>query len=448
MIRKHGMLPLKRLLAGLVAGVIVWSLVKLSRAGPAAVKSQLAPTNELRDTWLDPQEQLAFDLVKDIKDLKYSPEKSTRGFNASVCAVVSHEQQFVPEWLAWHQLQGIQQFYLFDNAPSAEMRRLLRPWLESGVATLVELNYQEGTNIADVWQHTLLRYCQHFAMPDSRWVSHFDVDEFVRVDPPASSAPVPTKSGDGQWRFPLHDRLALLEDANCVPMSRITFQNVGSLDIGATELVTHTHVTRLKAEVSFKTYGKMWLHSNFQQGRASWHGPHSCRPPVIDNKVRPNIVLDSLGRRLYPEDDVYPSEGLPLAPDGIVLNHYLQRSVSDCVNKYNVNKLASRNWRAIDGQVGCARNFVPSDEQLGPDKVGKLLARPHGRDLVSRSKDWDVEMLVDAKARDSWVGRMTKLIVEQWLEDRVGGEWRWVAESKNDREDLDKLENVVISIDV
>ena len=36
--------------------------------------------------------------------------------------------------------------------------------------------------------------------------------------------------------------------------------------------------------------------------------------------------MDSLGRTLYPEDDVYPSEGLPLTPDGIVLNRKQSKS--------------------------------------------------------------------------------------------------------------------------
>ncbi|KAK4052163.1 hypothetical protein OIV83_002458 [Microbotryomycetes sp. JL201] len=337
-----------------------------------------------------------------------------------------------------------QQFYLFDNVPSQRMRTLLRPWLESGVVTLIELHYDHDTNVADAWQHALIRQCERLAMPHSKWVTHFDVDEFVRVDAPASSAIVPVRTESGAWQFPLHNRLALLEGAACVPMSRITFQNLGMLDISATELVTEMHVARLKSQVNFKTYGKLWLHSKFRQGRASWHGPHSCRPPVIDNRVQPNVVLDSLGRQIYPEDDVYPSEGLPLAPDGLVLNHYLQRSVSDCIHKFQVNKGASRNWRAIDGKIGCARNFVPTTDQLG--RMDELLSRPHGNELAQRSDDWDSEMLVDVRARNEWVGRMTKWIIARWLDERVGSEWHWVANARKDSVDFERIDNV-ISID-
>lgn len=62
--------------------------------------------------------------------------------HVAVCAVATHEDQFLPEWLTWHRLVGVDRFYLFDNHPSLEMRRLLRPWIQEGSVVLYELGYQ------------------------------------------------------------------------------------------------------------------------------------------------------------------------------------------------------------------------------------------------------------------------------------------------------------------
>lgn len=47
----------------------------------------------------------------------------------------------MPEWLTWHRLLGVERFFLFDNAPTVEMRRLLRPWIEEGSVVLYEIDY-------------------------------------------------------------------------------------------------------------------------------------------------------------------------------------------------------------------------------------------------------------------------------------------------------------------
>ncbi|KAK4049743.1 hypothetical protein OIO90_005324 [Microbotryomycetes sp. JL221] len=327
------------------------------------------------------------------------------------------------------------------------MKWLLRPWLKQGTASLIDLNYDDATNKAAVWQYDVIRLCESLAMPNSKWVSHFDVDEFVKVDALASSPVVPALHASplgSLWRFPLHDRLASLERANCVPMSRITFVNVGHHDLDNDELVTQTHVNRHKAQLSYATYGKMWLHSKFEKSRAAWHGPHSCRPAPRDD-LRPNVVVDSLGTTLDPEDDVYPSEGLPLTADGIVLNHYLQRSVKDCLDKFETNKQASRNWRTIDGKVGCARSYIPTDEELSsPERRRELFGRAFGKELASRADDWDQNLLIDTRARDEWVGRMTNWVLHQWLDDK--GLWRWLAQT-NKHHKLEGVDNM-LSLDL
>lgn len=65
----------------------------------------------------------------------------TASFNLTLCAAATHENAFLPEWLVYHRLLGVERFVLFDNSPTEEMRELLRPFLDEGSVLLYELQY-------------------------------------------------------------------------------------------------------------------------------------------------------------------------------------------------------------------------------------------------------------------------------------------------------------------
>jgi hypothetical protein len=133
-----------------------------------------------------------------------------------------------------------------------------------GVVVLYEMEYSQEAQIGYVWQEHLLRLCHRHIMPTTRWVSHFDVDEFLVVDPShwLPSVPVPVTLGAGEgtltsWSYPLHERLALLDGALCVPMTRVDFVNYGVRELGRDEMVVERHTIRGKMAPSRSTYGKV-----------------------------------------------------------------------------------------------------------------------------------------------------------------------------------------------
>lgn len=88
-----------------------------------------------------PSEESTVPLVASVAAFSLLPNQTSPA-HVAICAVATHEEQFLPEWLTWHRLVGVERFYLFDNSPSLAMRRLLRPWIQEGSVVLYELEYQ------------------------------------------------------------------------------------------------------------------------------------------------------------------------------------------------------------------------------------------------------------------------------------------------------------------
>ncbi|GAA6043995.1 hypothetical protein JCM8097_000181 [Rhodosporidiobolus ruineniae] len=383
---------------------------------------------------------------------------SASNATVAICAVPTHEEQYLPEWITWHRLLGVERFFLFDNSPSMSMRRLLRPWIEEGVVVLYEIDYEADIDIGTIYQNHVLKLCEKFVFPHVRWVSHHDVDEFLMVDAPgwvsSVPSPLPSSAPDSPaapalaWTYPLHARFEMLADATCLPMLRLPYQNYGVQELKHGEMVTERQTVRDKVGPNFHTYGKIFLHTEKGEKKASWMGPHSCKA------LPDSVVLDAQGKEFVFERGSYPYAGLPLPQEGLYLNHYIQRSLHDCYNKFHVLADTPQDWRSRDGLAGCARNYIPTDLELStPSLRAALEAQEQGAVLVERPESWSQIMTRDVRAPGSWQGRMTKAVLDEWR--RRGGEraekegrWYWEYGDEASEANLEWLEGVIRIEDV
>ncbi|GAA5860309.1 hypothetical protein JCM3774_000376 [Rhodotorula dairenensis] len=413
-----------------------------------------------------PSEAAALPLVSSIASFGLSRPPS-EPVTVSICAIPTHEEQYLPEWLTWHRLIGVERFYLFDNSPSVRMRRLLRPWIEEGSVVLFDLFYPDGTDIGSVYQQDALRMCESFVLPNTSWASHHDVDEFLLVDAPGWSPPIPTvtrpvpesnrsssaaeRAGDAlasSWSYPLHERFRnLLNRATCVPLLRLPFQNYGLHDLPLDGYITEEQTVRDKTPANFHTYGKMFVHAGGDPEKGGWMGPHSCKMPTG------TVILDSQGKEFRFDRGSYPYDGLPLPQEALFLVHYVQRSLKDCEHKFQVVSGTPHDWRTRDGLDGCARNYVPRDEELDDAAARRALeVLPRGELLVQRPEAWRQLFTRDTSARDSWQGRMTRAILSDWRA-RSGGRrpeegWWWEHGDDASEERLERLDGVYTIRDV
>ena len=90
----------------------------------------------------------------------------------SVCAIYKDEAPYLAEWVEFHRLVGVEQFFLYDNRSSDNHREVLAPQIEEGVVTIRDWPQHPG-------QMPAYRHCLEMHRGDSRWIAFIDVDEFM-----------------------------------------------------------------------------------------------------------------------------------------------------------------------------------------------------------------------------------------------------------------------------
>lgn len=90
----------------------------------------------------------------------------------AVCAIAKNEGPYFKEWIEWHQKQGVEKFYIYDNESTDCTKEVLAPYIESGV---VEYTYFPG------YRKQLAAYddCMERFRFEARWIAFIDLDELI-----------------------------------------------------------------------------------------------------------------------------------------------------------------------------------------------------------------------------------------------------------------------------
>ena len=76
------------------------------------------------------------------------------------------------EWIEYHQMMGVEHFYLFDNNSTDDFWPVLLPYIEKGVVTYIPFHYYKP-------QLHAFHYCIHKFGKYNTWMSFTDIDEFL-----------------------------------------------------------------------------------------------------------------------------------------------------------------------------------------------------------------------------------------------------------------------------
>jgi glycosyltransferase involved in cell wall biosynthesis len=88
----------------------------------------------------------------------------------SICLIVKNEEKYLPEWLEFHLLQGVDHFYIYDNDPSNPATKAICD------------KYKEVTYIPFVGKVAQLNAYHHYLGifgKQSKWTAFIDADEFL-----------------------------------------------------------------------------------------------------------------------------------------------------------------------------------------------------------------------------------------------------------------------------
>ena len=90
----------------------------------------------------------------------------------SVCAIYRNEARYLPEWLEFHRLLGVERFYLYNNRSTDDHLDVLAPYLEEGTVAWTDWPTFPG-------QLQAYARCLEDHRDDARWIAFIDLDEFL-----------------------------------------------------------------------------------------------------------------------------------------------------------------------------------------------------------------------------------------------------------------------------
>lgn len=99
----------------------------------------------------------------------------------AVCAIFRDEARYLAEWVAFHRIQGVERFYLYDNLSSDDWRSELAPEIAAGIVEVTHWPPEPG-------QMSAYDDCLRRHRGDTRWIAMIDVDEFL-FSPTGASLP-------------------------------------------------------------------------------------------------------------------------------------------------------------------------------------------------------------------------------------------------------------------
>lgn len=111
----------------------------------------------------------------------------TSAHQLSVCALFTNEAKYIKEWIEYHQLIGVDHFYLYDNNSKDRFRTILNPYIKKGIVTLIPwpdyFENRSGENevkwifstMTSAYEHAI----RYLAPGKTKWLTILNVNEFL-----------------------------------------------------------------------------------------------------------------------------------------------------------------------------------------------------------------------------------------------------------------------------
>jgi hypothetical protein len=103
-----------------------------------------------------------------------SAAAANSGAYLSICAIYRDEAPYLPEWIEFHALMGVDRFFLYDNFSTDGHREALAPYLRDGTVLLTS-----WPKSPPYVQFSAYEHCLRARREDSRWIAFIDLDEFL-----------------------------------------------------------------------------------------------------------------------------------------------------------------------------------------------------------------------------------------------------------------------------
>lgn len=93
-------------------------------------------------------------------------------YKVSITAIFKNEAQYLKEWIVYHQLIGVEHFYLYNNFSEDNYLEILSSFISEGSVTLIDWPIKYGQKAA--YTNSIESYSSQ-----SNWIAFIDIDEFI-----------------------------------------------------------------------------------------------------------------------------------------------------------------------------------------------------------------------------------------------------------------------------
>ena len=98
----------------------------------------------------------------------------------SICSLFKNEAPWLKEWIEYHRLVGVDHFYLYNNMSTDQYKKVLAPYVRSGLVTIIDWPDREGEgNWVFTTQGPAFLDCCRRVSHETTWLAMIDVDEFL-----------------------------------------------------------------------------------------------------------------------------------------------------------------------------------------------------------------------------------------------------------------------------
>lgn len=261
--------------------------------------------------------------------LLMSEKKKDCKYYISICACFKNEAKYLREWIVYHNMIGVDHFYLYNNNSTDHYMNVLEPFINEGLVTLIDWPQVPAQTAA--YKNWYENY-----RSESQWIALTDLDEFI--------CPV--------YDLDLKTWLQKYKKHPVIKMDWLTFGTNANLRSPNGELVTefYTNCWEKRRSTGKVIYNSSYDIESFFRGMmhmfsVKWHG--ISIPPINDSG---NICLGRCIERVSSKKHT------------IQLNHYSLKSYDDLINKINRGSGAyKKSWKTMDVLMPFEYNNISSD---------------------------------------------------------------------------------------
>lgn len=97
---------------------------------------------------------------------------SEKKYHVSLCTIFKDEEPYLKEWIEFHRIIGIDHFYMYNNNSSDDGERVLKPYIDMGIVSLI--SWPQNQAQLEAYKNGCER-----ARGETEWLGFIDIDEFI-----------------------------------------------------------------------------------------------------------------------------------------------------------------------------------------------------------------------------------------------------------------------------